>query len=135
MRKKSKRIVRPSAKPLTPKQRSDIIIGPRIHLHQLLSQHYDISYICSVAGVFNIAGILALQLERADLQPHFEAAQELILKLIHDKRAPTEEEAPLLRDAFNIADEWLSIQNTADLTRALIYSDREVAKGNTIQRC
>ena len=127
--------MRPIAKPLTPKQRADILIAPRLHLHMLLTQHYDIAYICSVAGVFNIAGILALQLDRNDLQPYFEAAQEIILKLIEAKRTTADAEAPVLRDGFNLADEWISIQNTADLTKAIMYSDREVALGNTIQRC
>jgi hypothetical protein len=128
MRKKSKRTIRPVAQPLSAKQKADIFIGPRLHFQMLLAQQYDITYVCSVAGIFNFAAVIAHMKDRMDLLATFDAAQDLILMLIEESRPPKETEVPKLRDAFNLADSWIEMQNTATLSKALLSSGRELEK-------
>lgn len=128
MRKKSKRTIRPVAKPLTPKQKAGIVIAPRMHLQLLLAGQYDINYICSLAGVFNLACALALILERKDLEPTFDGAQEIILRLIQEARAPIDEEGRTLTETFNLADAWITMQNTSTLMRAVAFTEHKPAR-------
>ena len=130
MRKMSKRAARPIARPLTPKERVDFMIGPRLHLQMLLNQHYSLPYICSLVGIFNVSEVLALLLERPDLQVHFASAQEVVLQLAEQNRAPTATEGALLRDAFNISDALIGLQNTATIARAMHYANHELATGS-----
>ena len=77
MRKKNKRIIRPVAKPLTAKQKADIVIAPRMHLQMLLAGQYDVDYACSLAGVFNLSGALSHMYERNDLEQTFDGSQRM----------------------------------------------------------
>lgn len=128
MRKKNKRIIRPVAKPLTAKQKADIVIAPRMHLQMLLAGHYDVDYACSLAGVFNLSGALSHMYERNDLEQTFDLAQELIVCLIREERVPTDDERQLLAEAFNLADAWITMQNTVTLMKAVDYVERELVK-------
>ena len=128
MRKKSKRTIRPVAQPLSAKQKARIFIGPRLHFQMLLAQQYNISYISSVAGIFNFAAVIAYMKDRMDLLATFDAAQDLILVLIEESRPPSETEIPSLTEAFNLADSWIEMQNTATLSKALLSSGRELKK-------
>ena len=128
MRKKSKRTLRPVAKPLTAKQKADIVIAPRMHLQMLLAGQYDVDYACSLAGVFNLSGVLSHMYERNDLEQTFKLAQELIACLIREGRAPTGGEGQSLAEAFNLADTWITMQNTVSLMKAVDYMDRELVK-------
>ncbi|PKO39590.1 MAG: hypothetical protein CVU33_04445 [Betaproteobacteria bacterium HGW-Betaproteobacteria-6] len=128
MRKKSKRTLRPVAKPLTAKQKADIVIAPRMHLQMLLAGQYDVDYACSLAGVFNLSGVLSHMYERNDLEQTFDLAQEIIVCLIREGRAPTGDEGQSLAEAFNLADAWITMQNTVSLMKAVDYMDRELAK-------
>jgi len=127
MRKKSGRIPRLIAKPLTPAQLQRMIVGPRMHLHMLLSQHYEHEYAASVGGIFNIATTLAHFKAHSELQAEFDKAQDVLVKLIEDGRAPDAAEGALLREAFNLADQWIGIQDTAVMTRAINYANKETA--------
>lgn len=131
MRKTCKRNVRPLAKPLTPKQKAEMLLGPRLHLQLLIIGQYDLAYVSSVAGIYNIGGILAAQRNRPELQPPIEAAQEVVLKLIDDRRAPNQAESVVLLDGFNLADAWIASQNTAAIGNAVRYSDYDLAKTNS----
>ncbi|MBK7462158.1 MAG: hypothetical protein IPJ50_04985 [Betaproteobacteria bacterium] len=128
MRKKNKRIIRPVAKPLTAKQKADIVIAPRMHLQMLLAGQYDVDYACSLAGVFNLSGALSHMYERNDLEQTFDLAQELIVCLIREERVPTDDERQLLAEAFNLADAWITMQNTVTLMKAVDYVERELVK-------
>lgn len=128
MRKKSKRTIRPVAKPLTAKQKADIVIAPRLHLQMLLAGQYDVDYACSLAGVFNLSGALCHLYGRNELEQTFDLAQELIVCLIREGRAPTDGEGQSLAEAFNLADAWITMQNTATLMKAVDYVDRELGK-------
>ena len=128
MRKKNKRIIRPVAKPLTAKQKADIVIAPRMHLQMLLAGQYDDDYACSLAGVFNLSGALSHMYERNDLEQTFDLAQELIVCLIREERVPTDDERQLLAEAFNLADAWITMQNTVTLMKAVDYVERELVK-------
>jgi hypothetical protein len=134
MRKRCKRAARPIARPLTLKERVDFMIGPRLHLQMLLSQHFALPYICSLVGVFNISEVLACQLERPDLLANFAAAQELILELVEQNRAPTVGEGALLRNAFNISDALIVRQNTLTIARAMQQANHALADGEEIVR-
>jgi len=125
MRKKSGRTPRSIAKPLTPAQLQKMIIGPRMHLHLLLSQCYEHEYAASIGGIFNIATTLAHFKKHDELQAEFDRAQEVLVNLITNERPPDAVESTLLRAAFNIADQWIGIQDTAILTRAMSYADRQ----------
>ncbi|MGB4062450.1 MAG: hypothetical protein WBK19_01360 [Azonexus sp.] len=128
MRKKSKRTLRPVVKPLTAKQKADIVIAPRMHLQMLLAGQYDVDYACSLAGVFNLSGVLSHMYERNDLEQTFDLAQEIIVCLIREGRAPTGDEGQSLAEAFNLADAWITMQNTVNLMKAVDYMDRELVK-------
>lgn len=128
MRKKSKRTLRPVAKPLTAKQKADIVIAPRMHLQMLLAGQYDVDYACSLAGVFNLSCVLSHMYERNDLEQTFDLAQEIIVCLIREGRAPTGDEGQSLAEAFNLADAWITMQNTVSLMKAVDYMDRELVK-------
>lgn len=128
MRKKSKRTLRPVAKPLTAKQKADIVIAPRVHLQMLLAWQYDVDYACSLAGVFNLSGVLSHMYERNDLEQTFDLAQEIIVCLIREGRVPTGDEGQSLAEAFNLADAWITMQNTVSLMKAVDYMDRELVK-------
>lgn len=128
MRKKNKRTIRLIAKPLTAKQKADIVIAPRMHLQMLLAGQYDVDYACSLAGVFNLSGVLSHMYERNDLEQTFDLAQEIIVCLIRDGRAPTGDEGQSLAEAFNLADAWITMQNTVSLMKAVDYMDRELVK-------
>ena len=128
MRKKNKRIIRPVAKPLTAKQKADIVIAPRMHLQMLLAGQYDVDYACSLAGVFNLSGALSHMYERNDLEQTFDLAQELNVCLIREERVPTDDERQLLAEAFNLADAWITMQNTVTLMKAVDYVERELVK-------
>jgi hypothetical protein len=105
-----------------------MLLGPRLHLQLLIVGQYDLAYVSSVAGIFNIGGILAAQRNRPEVQPPIEAAQEVILKLIDDKRAPDQAESTVLLHGFNLADAWITSQNTATIANALRYSEYDLAK-------
>lgn len=128
MRKKSKRTIRQVAKPLTAKQKADIVIAPRMHLQMLLAGQYDVDYACSLAGVFNLSGALCHLRGRNELEQAFDLAQELIVCLIRDGRAPIGAEGRSLAEAFNLADAWITMQNTATLMKAVDYVERELGK-------
>lgn len=128
MRKKSKRTIRPVAKPLTAKQKADIVIAPRMHLQMLLAGQYDVDYACSLAGVFNLSGALCYLYGRNELEETFDVAQELIVCLIREGRAPTDDEGRSLAEAFNLADAWITMQNTTSLMKAVDYVERELVK-------
>jgi len=128
MRKKNKRIIRPVAKPLTAKQKAEIVIAPRMHLQMLLAGQYDVDFACSLAGVFNLSGVLSHMYERNDLEQTFDLAQELIVCLIREERAPADDERQLLAEAFNLADAWITMQNTVTLMKAVDYVERELVK-------
>lgn len=55
-------------------------------------------------------------------------AQEHIACLIRDGRAPTVDVGQLLADAFNLADAWITMQNTATLMKEVDYVERELGK-------
>ena len=133
MRKKSKRTIRPVAKPLTAKQRADIVIAPRMHLQMLLAGQYDVDYACSLAGVFNLSGALCYLYWRNELEETFDVAQELIVCLIREGRAPTDDEGRSLAEAFNLADAWITMQNTASLMKAVDYVERELVKKGRLE--
>lgn len=126
MRKKSKRTIRLVAKPLTAKQKADIVIAPRMHLQMLLAGQYEVDYACSLAGVFNLSGALSRMYERNDLEQTFDLAQELIVCLIREERAPRDDEGQSLSEAFNLADAWITMQNTSTLMKAVDYLEREL---------
>ncbi|MFZ2972956.1 MAG: hypothetical protein WA049_09965 [Ferribacterium limneticum] len=128
MRKKSKRTIRLVAKPLTAKQKADIVIAPRMHLQMLLAGHYDVDYACSLAGVFNLSGALCHLYGRNELEQTFDVAQELIVCLIRECRAPTDDEGQSLAEAFNLADAWITMQNTTSLMKAVDYVERALVK-------
>jgi len=128
MRKKNKRTIRPIAKLLTAKQKADIVIAPRMHLQMLLAGQYDVDYAYSLAGVFNLSGVLSHMYERNDLEQTFDLAQEIIVCLIREGRAPKGDEGQSLAEAFNVADAWITMQNTVNLMRAVDYMDRELVK-------
>lgn len=128
MRKKNKRTIRPIAKLLTAKQKADIVIAPRMHLQMLLAGQYDVDYAYSLAGVFNLSGVLSHMYERNDLEQTFDLAQEIIVYLIREGRAPKGDEGQSLAEAFNVADAWITMQNTVSLMRAVDYMDRELVK-------
>lgn len=127
MRKKSGRTPRLIAKPLTPAQLQRMIVGPRMHLHMLLSQRYEPEYAASIGEIFNVATTLAHFKGHAELQAEFDKAQDVMVKLIEDGRAPNAAEGTLLREAFNLADQWIGIQDTAVLTRAINYANKATA--------
>jgi hypothetical protein len=131
MRKKSKRTIRLVAKPLTAKQKADIVIAPRMHLQMLLAGQYDVDYACSLAGVFNLSGALCHLYGRNELEQTFDVAQELIVCLIREERAPTDDEGQSLAEAFNLADAWITMQNTASLMKAVDYVERELVNKKT----
>ena len=131
MRKKSKRTIRLVAKPLTAKQKADIVIAPRMHLQMLLAGQYDVDYACSLAGVFNLSGALCHLYGRNELEQTFDVAQELIVCLIREERAPTDDEGQSLAEAFNLADTWITMQNTASLMKAVDYVERELVNKKT----
>jgi translation initiation factor 2B subunit (eIF-2B alpha/beta/delta family) len=91
----------------------------------------DINYLKSVAGVFNIVGVLAHMHRNGQLQGNVDTAQQVLLGLIEEKRPPTPEEATLLRQVFNQADRYIGIQNTVSMAKAIRYTDREIAAGRT----
>lgn len=129
MRKKCNRVTRPIARLLTPKERVDFLIGPRLHLHMLLSQHYALTYSCSLAGIFNLSEILALLLDRHDLHPVFASAEAMVQQLIAESRVPTALEGAMLREAFNLSDKFIGMQNTVTIARAMAYANRELGEG------
>ena len=131
MRKKSKRTIRPVAKPLTAKQKADIVIAPRMHLQMLLAGQYDVDYACSLAGVFNLSGALCHLYGRNELEQTFDVAQELIVCLIREVRAPKGDEGQSLAEAFNLADAWITMQNTASLMKAVDYVERQLVNKMT----
>ncbi|MFZ3037945.1 MAG: hypothetical protein WA112_11855 [Rugosibacter sp.] len=131
MRKKSKRTIRLVAKPLTAKQKADIVIAPRMHLQMLLAGQYDVDYACSLAGVFNLSGALCHLYGRNELEQTFDVAQEFIVCLIREERAPTDDEGQSLAEAFNLADAWITMQNTASLMKAVDYVERELVNKKT----
>lgn len=128
MRKTAKRTPRPLAKPLTPKQRADLLIAPQLHMQMLLQNQFELDYLASIAGIFNLANVLAAQLNRNDLEAIFDTAQELLLRLIDAGRPPSADEAPSFLEAFAVASDWVTMQNTATLTRALRYANWELSK-------
>ena len=105
-----------------------MMIGPRMHLHLLLAQSYDPAYAASIGGIFNIATSLAHFKAHVELQAEFDAAQDLLVRLIEGNRPPDNEESTQLRNAFNLADQWISIQNTALLTRAISFVNKETGR-------
>lgn len=123
---------RPVAKLLTPAQHADLMIAPRLHLELILRHTVDMHYLQSIAGVFNIVGVLAHMHRNAPLQDNIDAAQQVLLGLIEGKRPPTPDEANLLRQVFNQADRYIGLQNTIALAKAIRYSDREIAAGRTL---
>ena len=94
----------------------------------LLAGQYDVDYACSLAGVFNLSGALSHMYERNDLEQTFDLAQELIVCLIREERVPTDDERQLLAEAFNLADAWITMQNTVTLMKAVDYVERELVK-------
>lgn len=129
MRKKCKRVIRPIARPLTPKEKVDFLIGPRLHLQMLLSQQYALHYTCSVAGFFNFSEVLAFLLRRPDLQPHFASAQEIVLQLIAQERPPLASEGVVLCEIFNLADRFIAMQDTLTMARAMRHANRKLDEG------
>lgn len=127
MRKKSGRIPRLVAKPLTPAQLQRMVVGPRMHLHLLLNGIYEHEYAASIGGLFNVATALAHFKGHAELQAVFDGAQEILVGLMRETRAPDDAEREPLREAFNLADQWIGIQDTAILTRAINYANKEIA--------
>lgn len=127
MRKKSGRVPRLVAKPLTPAQLQRMVVGPRMHLHLLLSGCYEHEYAGSIGGLFNVATALAHFKGHVELQAVFDGAQDVLLQLMEDMRAPDDAESERLREAFNLADQWIGIQDTAILTRAINYANKEIA--------
>ena len=127
MRKKSARTPRLIAKPLPPNQLQRMIVGPRMHLQMLLSQSYDLHYAGSIGWIFNIAGTLAHFKGHVQLQAEFDAAQDVLAKLIEGGRPPNQEEANLLQKAFNLADQWIGSQDTAILTRTINHTNKAMA--------
>lgn len=93
----------------------------------LLSQHYEHEYAASIGGIFNIATALAHFKGNAELQSEFDGAQDVLVRLIEEGRAPDAEEGVQIREAFNLADQWIGIQDTAILTRAINYANKETA--------
>lgn len=92
----------------------------------LLAGQYDVDYAYSLAGVFNLSGVLSHMYERNDLEQTFDLAQEIIVCLIREGRAPKGDEGQSLAEAFNLADAWITMQNTVSLMKAVDYMDREL---------
>lgn len=91
----------------------------------LLSERYEPEYVASVGNIFNIANTVAYFKGYAELQAKFEKAQDVLVKLIRDAHAPDVTEGALLREAFNLADQWISMHDTAILTRAINYANKQ----------
>lgn len=127
MRKKSSRSPRLVANFLTPTQHCGFVIGPWIHLDLLLTGTFDFAYVCSVAGLLNIAGSAAYFKGHIEVQAEIHRGQYVALKLIENARGPDEAEAQALRDAFITADRWLVAQDTAILAKAIKSCERETA--------
>ena len=125
MRKKCHRNTREVARRLTPQQNADLLLGPRLHLHMLLVQKYDLTYVCSIAWVFNIAVVLAFEADRRDLLRFFIPVQDIVLILMNEMRGPTTNEGDELRNAFNVADHWFGLQNVQRIAMATKYASQE----------
>lgn len=93
----------------------------------LLSQRYEHEYAASIGGIFNIATIMAHFKGHNELQAEFDKAQGVLVNLIEDGRAPDAAEGAQLCNAFNLADHWIGIQDSAVLTRAINYANKETA--------
>lgn len=107
------------------------MIAPRLHLELLLNEVYELSYLSSLAGVFNLASVLAHLHRNAPLQANFDTAQKILITLIEKQRLPIPEEGSILRQAFNQADSYIGLQNTVSMAKAIQYSDAEHAAGRT----
>lgn len=127
MRKKSSRSPRLVAKLLSPMQHCRLVIGPRIHLDLLLAGSFDFAYVCSVAGLLNVAGSAAYHKGHREVQAEIHKGQYVVLRLIENARGPDETEALVIRDALNVADRWLVAQDTLILAKAIKSCERESA--------
>jgi hypothetical protein len=101
------------------------------HGRTVTAGQYDVDYACSLAGVFNLSGALCHLYGRNELEQTFDVAQELIVCLIREERAPTDDEGQSLAEAFNLADAWITMQNTASLMKAVDYVERELINKKT----
>ena len=127
MRKRSKRKPVSIAKPLTTGQHDSIVFAPRAHLSMLLGQSYEYDYAASIAGLLNLSVILAHLQNQAELKARFITAQQVMFLLITESRPPDEPEGSILREALNLADCYIGLQNTVEMTRAIKYSERQIA--------
>lgn len=122
-----------ATKLMTQRERTDLMVAPRLHLQMILGGQLEPEYLHSVAGVFNIAGALANYRRRRELEERFDRAQLIMAILIEELRAPTTEEAQLVTDSFNAADRLLSCQNKTDLAKVIAYVDRRISRGDVVK--
>lgn len=119
MRKRSSRVTRPAVALLAPNQHAALMIGPRLHLQQILDNVVSIDFQISVLGVYNLASALSTLQQDAQKQRIYGAAQDLMALLIQEQRPPLPAESAYLRQSFNTADNMIGIQNKRQLLRAL----------------
>ena len=81
-----------------------------------------------MTGATALSGALCYLYGRNELEETFDVAQELIVCLIREGRAPTDDEGRSLAEAFNLADAWITMQNTTSLMKAVDYVERELVK-------
>lgn len=116
---------------LAESQRTQLMVGPRLHLQRILEGHFEPEYFYSLIGVFNIAVALCYRSRHRDLHL-YEETQSFLAKLLLDQRTPDEMESAIIRAAFNKVDLFLRNQQKATLARAVAYVEQHIAGGRAI---
>lgn len=114
---------------LTKKERDELLVLPRMHITLLLDGNFDLNYLHSVAGMFNVAIALATLRRRENATAEFNRVQDLMANLIFQSRLPEGEERGQILAALDAAERLIALETRQNILKAVAYVDRCITEG------
>ena len=106
------------------------MIQPRLHWALLDAGHFEVDYLLSLIGLFNIAGTIAHLKSNGDLIATFSGVQDILIGALKSKSF-SDEQKLLVQNGLNNADRYLGIQSRKTILNAIDFVQEEVAKEAT----
>lgn len=118
---------------LSQREITNLMVLPWTHFGLLKSGVFDIDYLFTLAGLFNIAGSMANLKRKKELEGQFSSIQQVVARLIANEQLPNEDEVRQIAEAMVAADRYLSKQTKPDLAKVIAYVDRCIATGKALR--